>query len=76
MQLLRDMNYIAGLAIDHMVYIYNYHVDTFSIEVADKVSARAGHSEHQTGLAMDVTSVDVNNILKKEFGSTAGVIYC
>ena len=37
---------------------------------ADKYSARAGHSEHQTGLAIDITSKSVNNQLSEKFGST------
>ncbi|MFC0524474.1 cell wall-binding repeat-containing protein [Pontibacillus salicampi] len=39
-------------------------------EYADRVSAEPGHSEHQTGLAMDVTSPEVNYRLIQEFAST------
>ena len=36
--------------------IYNNNVSTRGVEATDKVSARPGHSEHQSGLAMDITS--------------------
>ena len=39
-------------------------------EAADTYSARAGHSEHQTGLAVDITSDSVNEELTVEFGET------
>lgn len=39
-------------------------------EEANQFSARAGESEHQTGLVMDVTSPDVNYDLVIEFGET------
>lgn len=39
-------------------YIYNNYVLYDGLEVADTYSARAGHSEHQTGLAFDVNTVD------------------
>lgn len=34
--------------------LYNYYVETQGLEYADLCSARPGHSEHQTGLAVDV----------------------
>lgn len=37
---------------------------------ANTYSARPGESEHQTGLAMDVTSAEVNLELVEEFGET------
>lgn len=39
-------------------YIYNNYVKYDGQTNADTYSARAGHSEHQTGLAIDVNSVD------------------
>lgn len=39
-------------------------------EEANKTSARPGQSEHQTGLAMDVTCKQVNYALETEFGGT------
>ena len=40
------------------VLTYQYWVDTDSRENADRYSARPGHSEHQTGLGIDLNSVD------------------
>lgn len=39
-------------------YIYNNYVRWDGQENADTYSARAGHSEHQTGLAIDVNTID------------------
>jgi len=39
-------------------------------EEANKTSAKPGQSEHQTGLAMDITSASVNFGLIEEFGDT------
>lgn len=38
--------------------IYNNYVDIYGQTTADTFSARPGHSEHQTGLAIDVNSID------------------
>ena len=35
---------------------YNYFVNDRGVEQADRASARPGHSEHQTGLAIDVNT--------------------
>ena len=45
--------------------IYWRYVNNRGMEKADTFSARPGHSEHQTGLAMDLNSLDDN------FGETA-----
>ena len=37
---------------------YNEHVQERGVDEADKVSARPGHSEHQTGLAFDVNCTE------------------
>lgn len=39
-------------------YQYNIHVENKGKEYADKVSARPGYSEHQTGLCMDINSTE------------------
>ncbi len=39
-------------------------------EVANRTSARPGQSEHQTGLAMDVSSASVSYGLEESFGDT------
>ena len=41
-------------------YIYNNYVRLDGKETADTYSARAGHSEHQTGLAIDLNSIDMS----------------
>ncbi|MDE6539468.1 MAG: D-alanyl-D-alanine carboxypeptidase family protein [Ruminococcus sp.] len=38
--------------------IYNNYVSWYGKASADTFSARAGHSEHQTGLAIDVNTID------------------
>ena len=38
--------------------IYNNYVEIYGQETADTFSARPGHSEHQTGLAIDVNTID------------------
>lgn len=40
-------------------YIYNNYVKMDGKERADTYSARAGYSEHQTGLAIDVNTIDM-----------------
>ena len=40
--------------------IYNRHVRESSVAEADTYSARPGHSEHQTGTAMDLNWIDSN----------------
>lgn len=50
--------------------LYNNYVKEYGITFADNCSARPGHSEHQTGLAVDVrgSSGDYNDFEKtKEF---------
>lgn len=45
--------------------LYEYYVKSKGLEYADKCSARPGHSEHQTGLALDVmgSNMDYNLFL-------------
>ena len=46
--------------------LYNGYVENFGIYYADHCSARPGHSEHQTGLAVDVegSNKDYDNFEK------------
>ena len=44
---------------DYQVNLYNNYVKTDGKEAADTYSARAGYSEHQTGLAADVYNGEV-----------------
>ncbi|MBF7096377.1 M15 family metallopeptidase [Alkalibacter sp. M17DMB] len=50
--------------------LFNNSVARNGLEHAKKYSAPPGHSEHQTGLAMDITSESVNNQLYDSFGAT------
>ncbi|WP_235069705.1 D-alanyl-D-alanine carboxypeptidase family protein [Turicibacter sp. TJ11] len=52
------------------ISLYDRYVSQNGTEKADTFSARAGHSEHQTGLAMDVTADSVNRQLVTDFGLT------
>lgn len=51
--------------------LFENYIGKHGEEAANRYSARAGQSEHQTGLAMDVTSESVNLQLDEEFGKTA-----
>jgi len=50
--------------------IFQGNADRKGEEVANRTSARAGQSEHQTGLAMDVSSASVGYGLEESFGET------
>ena len=55
---------------DYQKKLYNNYVNDKGFYYADMASARAGHSEHQTGLAVDIAdiSLDYDNFEKtKEF---------
>jgi zinc D-Ala-D-Ala carboxypeptidase len=55
---------------DTQVSIFAYNANQYGEEKANQVSAQPGQSEHQTGLAMDVTSPKVNYELVEKFGET------
>ncbi|MGX5373596.1 M15 family metallopeptidase [Bacillus cereus] len=50
--------------------VYKRNIETQGQVQADTVSAQPGHSEHQTGLAMDVSSKSINNVLETKFSNT------
>lgn len=50
--------------------LFNNRVQKDGIEEANKLVARPGQSEHQTGLAMDVSSKSVLLSLDEDFGNT------
>ncbi|MEH7235040.1 M15 family metallopeptidase [Bacillus sp. JJ1562] len=52
------------------ILLYESYVRANGEEEASTFSAKPGQSEHQTGLAMDVTSDSVGNQLVQEFGET------
>ncbi|MDR1604094.1 MAG: M15 family metallopeptidase [Gracilibacteraceae bacterium] len=53
------------------VSIFNYNVGRFgSEEEANRISARPGESEHQTGLVMDVSTAAIGYALEQSFAET------
>ena len=52
--------YSAYRSYDTQVNLYNNYVEQDGVELADTYSARAGYSEHQTGLAVDIKSRTMN----------------
>ncbi|MCL6613047.1 MAG: M15 family metallopeptidase [Firmicutes bacterium] len=50
--------------------IFAAHMADLGEEAANRVSARPGESEHQTGLAIDVSSPEVGGLLVESFGET------
>ncbi len=54
--------YSAYRSYDKQTTIYNNYVTKDGKDEADTYSARPGHSEHQTGLAVDVWSIGYNYI--------------
>ncbi len=55
---------------DTQEYIFTSKVMDRGVYVANMTSAKPGESEHQTGLAMDVTSPSANFALTQYFGET------
>lgn len=51
---------------DYQAGLYQRYVDKDGKAEADRYSARAGHSEHQTGLAFDLNSIDESFANTKE----------
>ena len=52
-------------------YLYNHYVETKGQEEADKVSAKPGSSEHQTGLVADLSTSEIDYVNGSAFGDTA-----
>lgn len=50
--------------------IYDKNVRMRGSQATNKVSAAPGHSEHQTGLAMDISSKSLGGRLTEQFGNT------
>ena len=55
---------------DTQIAVYNQDVDANGREYADTDTARPGHSEHQTGLAVDISAVPASCSLAACFGTT------
>jgi zinc D-Ala-D-Ala carboxypeptidase len=43
---------------------------TGNVDFVDKISARAGHSEHQLGTAVDISSSEVGDALGSKFNAS------
>lgn len=54
---------------DTQVWLFNSFVANYGVAAAEATSARPGHSEHQTGLAVDITECSGCS-LSEAFGST------
>ncbi len=52
------------------VTVYNRYVGSLGRSAADAQSARPGHSEHQTGLAADISPIPLSCVLEACFGET------
>ena len=52
------------------VSLYDLNVREYGEDYARRISARPGTSEHQSGLAMDISSPSVNYQLTEDFGDT------
>ena len=52
------------------VATYNYWVSQVGVAQADRFSARPGHSQHQLGTTVDITSASVSYKLMESFGNT------
>ena len=57
------------------VSLFDSNVRAHGREYADKFSAKPGTSEHQSGLAMDITAEVMNYQLEQSFGETAEGIW-
>lgn len=57
-------------SLEYQKTVYQNNVKRQGKEQADRVSARPGHSEHQTGLTMDVSASSVGNTLEQSFATT------
>ncbi|MBR2990003.1 MAG: D-alanyl-D-alanine carboxypeptidase family protein [Solobacterium sp.] len=54
--------------------VYNSYVQAWGTEEADRVSARPGHSEHQTGLVVDIAATNEDNV--NDFSETLAYRWC
>ena len=67
---LEMQNQSAYRSYSTQVRVYNGWVNSLGQAGADKTSARPGHSEHQTGLALDISSVPAVCALDQCFADT------
>lgn len=66
-----QLNAVSGFrSYDYQKNLYTNNVKRKGQEHTDRFSARPGHSEHQTGLTMDISSKSANNELELTFANT------
>ncbi|MED3314046.1 D-alanyl-D-alanine carboxypeptidase [Bacillus thuringiensis] len=66
-----QLNAVSGFrSYDYQQRLYTNNVKRKGQEHTDRFSAKPGHSEHQTGLTMDVSSKSANNELELSFANT------
>jgi zinc D-Ala-D-Ala carboxypeptidase len=66
-----DLVAVSGYrSYERQTYLFNHYVETQGLEHAEQFSARPGHSEHQTGLTMDVDSAVNTTNLERSFRNT------
>lgn len=61
----------AYRSFDYQQELYDRYVAEHGTDATDEMSAKPGHSEHQTGLALDVGTSDGQHTLSQSFGQTA-----
>ncbi|WIG25777.1 M15 family metallopeptidase [Bacillus toyonensis] len=66
-----QLNAVSGFrSYEYQKTLYANNVKKKGQEHTDRFSAKPGHSEHQTGLTMDVSSKSANNELELAFANT------
>lgn len=55
---------------DYQQQLYDSYLERYGDDNTNGMSSRPGHSEHQTGLAMDIDSPDGQHTLQTSFGQT------
>ncbi|WP_075313398.1 M15 family metallopeptidase [Bacillus wiedmannii] len=66
-----QLNAVSGFrSYEYQKGLYANNVKKKGQEHTDRFSAKPGHSEHQTGLTMDVSSKNANNELELAFANT------
>ncbi|WP_429608034.1 M15 family metallopeptidase [Bacillus albus] len=66
-----QLNAVSGYrSYDYQKRLYENNVKRKGQEHTDRFSAKPGHSEHQTGLTMDVSAKSANNELELSFAKT------
>lgn len=71
-----DLSIVSGYrSYNTQVATWNYWRNINGVDGADKISARAGHSQHQLGTAIDFSSSEISDGLSGSFGSTHAAVW-